>query len=106
MDINLAKIFENIGFDQKESKTYLALLELGQGTATKISKQAQLKRAIIYHVLERLKKKGVRSRAQRRKSEKIFRLRSFPSFTKCQRRRRESPGGYADRQGHAGKRPK
>jgi len=58
MDLNLEKIFENIGFDEKESKTYLALLELGQWTATKISKQAQLKRAIIYHVLERLKKLG------------------------------------------------
>jgi sugar-specific transcriptional regulator TrmB len=58
MDINLAKIFENIGFDEKESKTYLALLELGDGIATKISKRAGLKRAIIYHVLERLKKRG------------------------------------------------
>lgn len=58
MDINLPRIFENIGFDEKESKTYLALLEIGQGTATEIAKQAGLKRAIVYHVLERLKRRG------------------------------------------------
>lgn len=58
MDINLDSIFKNIGFDEKEAKVYLALLEIGRGTATEISKQAGLKRAIIYHVLERLKKRG------------------------------------------------
>jgi len=58
MDIKLEKIFENIGFDEKESKTYLALLELGQGTVSKISKHAGLKRAIVYHVLGRLKNRG------------------------------------------------
>jgi len=58
MNIKLEKIFENIGFDEKESKTYLALLELEQGTVSKIAKQARLKRAITYHVLGRLKKRG------------------------------------------------
>jgi len=58
MDIKLEKIFENIGFDEKESKTYLALLELDQETVSKIAKQARLKRAITYHVLSRLKSRG------------------------------------------------
>jgi sugar-specific transcriptional regulator TrmB len=58
MDINLTSILENIGFDEKEAKVYLALSTIGQGTATEVSKQSGLKRAIVYHVLGRLKKRG------------------------------------------------
>lgn len=58
MDINLTNIFKNVGFDEKEAKTYLALLAIGRGTATEIAEHSQLKRAIVYHILERLKKRG------------------------------------------------
>ncbi|MBM3256624.1 MAG: hypothetical protein FJZ04_04125 [Candidatus Moranbacteria bacterium] len=58
MDIDLANVFKNIGFDEKEAKAYLALLTIGRGTVTEIAKHSGLKRAIVYHVLERLKKRG------------------------------------------------
>jgi len=58
MDIDLTNVFQNIGFDEKEAKTYLALLNIGRGTATEIAARAGLKRAIVYHVLERLKNRG------------------------------------------------
>lgn len=58
MDIDLTNVFKNIGFDEKESKAYLALLEIGRGTVTEIAAHSGLKRAIVYHVLGRLKKRG------------------------------------------------
>lgn len=58
MDIDLTNVLKNIGFDEKEAKAYLALLAIGRGTATEIAEQSRLKRAIVYHVLERLKKRG------------------------------------------------
>jgi len=57
-DQSLANALESIGFDEKESKVYLALLELGSGTATQIAEKSGLKRAIIYHVIDRLKAQG------------------------------------------------
>jgi sugar-specific transcriptional regulator TrmB len=47
-----------LGFDEKEARAYLALLELGQGTAAEIAKQGGFKRAIAYNVVERLKTAG------------------------------------------------
>lgn len=58
IDETLLKVLEKIGFNEKEARVYLALLELGQGTATEIAQRAGLKRAIVYHVVERLKKTG------------------------------------------------
>ncbi|MFH1182672.1 MAG: helix-turn-helix domain-containing protein [Candidatus Moraniibacteriota bacterium] len=58
MDKNLTLPLQSLGFDEKEAKVYLALLELGQGTATEIATHAGLKRAIVYHVIDRLKKLG------------------------------------------------
>lgn len=58
MDPSLLRTLESIGFDEKESRVYLALLELGQGTATEVAEKAGLKRPIVYHVVDRLKEKG------------------------------------------------
>jgi len=58
MDQILLKTIEDIGFTNKEASVYLALLELSQGTATQISKITDLKRPIIYVILERLVKDG------------------------------------------------
>lgn len=58
MDESLVKLLEDSGFTQKEAQVYLALLELSSGTVTEISKLTELKRPIIYVVLEGLIKRG------------------------------------------------
>jgi len=58
MDNDLLKLLEQSGFTEKEARVYLALLELGQGTVTEISQLAELKRPIIYVILEGLIKRG------------------------------------------------
>ena len=47
-----------VGFDEKQANVYLALLQLGEATATQIAEQARLKRTVTYAVLEQLKEKG------------------------------------------------
>ncbi len=58
MDNSLKNLLEQTGFTEKESLVYLALLELGQGDVTDISKISGLKRPIIYVLLEGLIKRG------------------------------------------------
>lgn len=57
----------NIGFDEKEASVYLALLSLGEGTATQIADRAQLKRTLTYETLNRLIKQGYASEIPRTK---------------------------------------
>ena len=58
MDSSLIRVLENSGFTKKESRVYLALLELGQGDVTDIAQISELKRPIIYVILEGLIKRG------------------------------------------------
>ncbi len=58
MDKDLLKIIESAGFKPKEASVYLALLELGQATVSNIARLTELKRPIIYVVLEKLLKDG------------------------------------------------
>jgi sugar-specific transcriptional regulator TrmB len=53
----LKKSLEYIGFSQKEIVVYLALLELGKGTVTEISRKAGINRPTGYHVLSSLSAK-------------------------------------------------
>lgn len=48
-----------LGLSQKEAKTYVALLEIGKGTAYAIAKQSGLKRPTVYVILDELRKKGL-----------------------------------------------
>jgi len=48
----------NVGFTEKEAQIFTALSELGEGTASQIAKRAQLKRPIVYLILEKLVKQG------------------------------------------------
>jgi HTH-type transcriptional regulator, sugar sensing transcriptional regulator len=52
---------ENIGFDEKEAKIYMALLKIGKGTANQIMQKTNIERRTIYDVLERLIQKGYAS---------------------------------------------
>jgi HTH-type transcriptional regulator, sugar sensing transcriptional regulator len=58
MDLDLIKLLEQTGFTEKEARVYLALLELGQGDVSDIAKLSDLKRSIIYVLLEGLAKRG------------------------------------------------
>lgn len=49
------------GLDEKEAKTYLALLELGEITATKVSEKASIDRVLTYQILAKLIDKGLAS---------------------------------------------
>lgn len=55
------KVLEELGFSRNEAKVYLALLELGSATATKISDKSKIHRTTVYDCLERLVKKGFAS---------------------------------------------
>ncbi len=54
----LQKILENIGLTEKEAKTYLALVELGQSTASQIAKRAGINRVTTYDIIEKLIPRG------------------------------------------------
>src|SRR3990167_4919547 len=56
-NLKLVKTLEFIGFSEKEVLVYLALLELGKGTVTQISRKAGINRPTGYHVLASLEVK-------------------------------------------------
>ncbi len=53
-NLALQKSLEYIGFSEKEVVVYLALLELGKGTVTQISRKAGINRPTGYHILASL----------------------------------------------------
>jgi len=53
------EILKELGLTNTEIKVYLTLLELGQSLASKISQIANVERAVTYHILEKLIKKGL-----------------------------------------------
>jgi len=56
-NLELKKSLEYIGFSEKEVLVYLALLELGRGTVTQISRKAGINRPTGYHILASLEAK-------------------------------------------------
>ncbi|HEY9584628.1 MAG TPA: helix-turn-helix domain-containing protein [Candidatus Paceibacterota bacterium] len=50
---------QNFGFSQKEANVYVALLELGKGTVSQISRKAGINRTTGYDILGSLINKGV-----------------------------------------------
>jgi HTH-type transcriptional regulator, sugar sensing transcriptional regulator len=56
-NLDLKKTLEYIGFSEKEVSVYLALLELGKGTVTEISRKAGINRPTGYHILASLEAK-------------------------------------------------
>ena len=63
---NLLKILGEIGFSEKESRIYLALLELEQATANEVARKADINRTSAYDVLEVLIKRGVVSKYKKK----------------------------------------
>lgn len=60
---NLENILQDIGLNEKESKIYLACLQLGSPTVAQISKRAKINRVTTYDILEKLLSKGMVSRS-------------------------------------------
>lgn len=58
-NIDIKKSLEYIGFSEKEVLIYLALLSLGKGTVTQISKKAGVNRPTAYHILASLESKNL-----------------------------------------------
>ena len=67
---------QKFGLSEKESKVYLANLELGEATATDISLKSNLPRTLVYDILERLIDLGLCSYSI--KNNKKFFLASDP----------------------------
>lgn len=62
----LWQIINNIGFNEKESKIYLALLETSAQPASVVARQAGINRTTTYLTLEDLLKKGIVNRFERK----------------------------------------
>lgn len=58
MDSQLKILLQQTGFTDKEATVYLALLALGEADVTEIAQSAELKRSIVYVILEGLIKRG------------------------------------------------
>ena len=58
-NLDLKKSLEFIGFSEKEVLVYLALLFLGKGIVTEISRKAGVNRPTTYHILSSLSSKGL-----------------------------------------------
>jgi len=56
--MELEKTLKNAGLNDKQAKVYLANLQLGSASATKISQKAGLPRSTVYEILEILQKDG------------------------------------------------
>lgn len=57
--INLEKNLVEIGLSEKEAGVYLALLSLGRGTVSQISRSANINRTTGYDILDSLSAKGL-----------------------------------------------
>ncbi|MBD3311053.1 MAG: hypothetical protein GF349_00970 [Candidatus Magasanikbacteria bacterium] len=66
------QIMENLGFGEKESKVYLALLELGEAGVLSIAKRAKLKRTTVYPILDNLIHEGLVRKTKKKKKYYYF----------------------------------
>lgn len=55
----LKSTLKNLGFSEKEANVYIAILELGKGTVSQISRKAGINRTTGYEILDSLLNKGV-----------------------------------------------
>jgi len=70
--IELQKSLENIGFSDKKSAIYLALLELGQASVIDVAKKTGLKRTTVYNILPELLQEGLIKSGARNKKHFYF----------------------------------
>lgn len=61
------KDFENIGLSERETRAYLAILELGEATMNEIVQKSHLKRTTLYDIVELLRQRGLISASKHKK---------------------------------------
>ena len=64
--MELEKVLENFGLNEKQAKVYLALLQLGQAGVTAVAEKAGTKRPTTYLILEELRQMGLASKLPRK----------------------------------------
>ena len=57
--VTIEEVLHKLGLDDNETKTYLALLELGEDTISKIAERTRLGRVNTYQITEKLINKGL-----------------------------------------------
>ena len=72
MNIEYFEKLTSLGLQDNEARVYLALLELGRGNVTEVSKAAGLNRTSGYDILERLGTLGLVSRSTLGKKKLIY----------------------------------
>ncbi|OGD42016.1 hypothetical protein A2567_03105 [Candidatus Azambacteria bacterium RIFOXYD1_FULL_42_11] len=65
--VNLETEIKKLGLSDKETKVYLALLELGQVSPSEVASYSGVNRATTYVILEELKKKGLATSLEKNK---------------------------------------
>lgn len=63
---------EEIGLDEKETKAYLSLLELGESSIQRLADKSGLKRTTLYHVIDALKAKALVGTTSRKNKKYYF----------------------------------
>ena len=63
--MELQKDLQKIGLSEKESKVYLACLQLGIDSVLNIARLSELKRPTVYLILDELEKRGLISRVKK-----------------------------------------
>lgn len=59
MKLDLAKELEKLGFSAKQCRVYVALLDLGRGTAAEIGKKTGINRTSVYDIVGELEEIGL-----------------------------------------------
>lgn len=57
--MEIQKVLQHLGLEEKEAKTYLALLSLGETTATRLAEKTNLDRTLMYQLTTKLIEKGI-----------------------------------------------
>lgn len=69
---NIRKILSSFGLDDKETKVYLSLLELGETSIERISKKSEVKRTTVYDIISSLKARGLVATYISRKKKRYY----------------------------------
>jgi len=77
MDQAILQSLTAVGLSEKESRVFIALLGLGEGTASAIAKKAEIKRSIVYFTLQKLIENGY---AQEIGNQKVKRYVAVPAM--------------------------
>ena len=59
--MQISKTLQKLGLEEQEVKTYLALLDLGESTATKLANRTHIGRVHMYQIINKLIGKGLAS---------------------------------------------